>query len=215
VRILFSSLLKFWELNALEHSAIPCNQRGVTLACFTTRKYASPSHVDPHDPRFTFGIRFCRGRREPASAYHFCYPTLRRVDPSEEGLVVEQPTLQRVGSSEEGLVVEQPGGTIGLWEGAKFYHGSSCDVRSVKDDDDEGSIGAVLTQKPLMLQQTQRHKHTTQEVADTVSWYKQKLEKTGTAEWESLKEDYGVSKLRTRGKKENRRCSDRTFNEVE
>jgi len=159
---LFPCLTQFWHLNTLEKSGVGFGNRQMTLAGFATRKYVSPSHVDVNDSRYTLGIRFYRGPQEPDDAYQFCYTT-----------------AQMNGTDVPGIVIEQPAGTIELWEGSNFEHASSCDKRQLKEDEECSSTGVVLTQKPLMLNQTNRHSAETQEVADTVNWFRVTAAKAG------------------------------------
>jgi hypothetical protein len=92
-------------------------------------------------------------------------------------------------------VIKQPSGSIGLWKGETHVHASSCDTRADKDNHIVGSVGLIVTQKPLLLKQTQRHRAETMELADMKSIWKTELErsKMEQKEWDALKGRYGVA----------------------
>ena len=65
-----------------------------------------------------------------------------------------------------GIVILQPAGAMGLWRAQKSEHGSSIDVRGTEKVRERGSLGLVLTQKMLLLNQTLRHWDETSKVVD-------------------------------------------------
>src|SRR5579859_755305 len=151
--MLFPSLITFWRLNGIEKKAIPNFIQHLTLMCFGTREYAGPFHLDSHDTMFTIGLRLRHGLFEPDTAYQFCLVDNRLI-----------------GSTLGGIVIEQSSGSIGLWKGETHIHASSCDTRVDKDKHIIGSVGLIMTQKPLLLKQTLRHRAETMELAEVPSF---------------------------------------------
>jgi hypothetical protein len=168
-------LIQFCRLNGINHSALPIGLRRASLAGFGTWAYAGPIHADPTDSLWTMGFRFHRGEKEPETAYHLC--------------LVE---AQLEGCDTKGTIIMQPTGSMAIWRGKMDLHGSSIDVRESKEQDEQSSIGCVLTQKPLMLNQTLRFMDQIVEIAHLEDLREQEFirSKLGIHEFEDLAEHY-------------------------
>jgi hypothetical protein len=93
-------------------------------------------------------------------------------------------------------------------------HGSSVDVRGSKEKDERCSIGCVLTQKPLMLDQTLRFMDQIVKIADVENLGEQEFirSKLGVHEFEDLVEHYQGKWTRTKMKKGTKTASVRRRN---
>jgi hypothetical protein len=168
-------LIQFWRLNGIKNGALPIGLRRASLAGFGTQAYAGPIHADPTDSLWTMGFRFQRGEKEPDTAYHFC--------------LVE---TQLEGSDTKGIIIKQPKGSMAIWRGKRDLHGSSIDVRGLKEKEEQCSIGCVLTQKPLMLNQTLSFMDQTVKIVDIEDLKEQEFirSRLGVHEFEDLAEHY-------------------------
>jgi hypothetical protein len=162
-------------MNGIDKGACPVGLRRVSVAGFGTLAFAGPVHTDDSDSLWTMGFRFHRGEKEPDGAYHFC--------------LIEK---QLKSSETQGIIIKQPAGSMALWRGRKDLHGSSIDIRGKREKNERCSIGCVITQKPLMLNQTLRFLEGTMEVMDLdhLKESEYNRSKLGEYELEALKEYY-------------------------